>query len=117
MIRLFRVFVPAGALALLVSEILLVTGSFILAVYYVIPFDPTGYLLDDGGDISILLVLITLLNAVIGLRQEGTVKSIRQFCLVYADGASGVVAGDWIFRSRSQFIGGSVRRTRSSRGI
>jgi len=62
MIRLFRVFVPAGALALLVSEILLVTGSFILAVYYVIPVDPTGYLLDDGGDISILLVLITILT-------------------------------------------------------
>ena len=52
---------PVGTLALLVSEILLVTGSFILAAYYVMPVDPAGYLLDDGGDVSILLALLSIL--------------------------------------------------------
>jgi sugar transferase (PEP-CTERM system associated) len=61
MIRLFRVFIPAGTLALLVSEILLIAGSFVLAAYYVMPVDPASYLLNDGGGVSILLVLLSIL--------------------------------------------------------
>jgi sugar transferase (PEP-CTERM system associated) len=47
MIRLLRVFIPAGTLALLISEILLATGAFVLACYLTIgyPADPTDYLL------------------------------------------------------------------------
>jgi len=88
MIRIFRVFVPVGTLALLVSEILLVTGSFILATYYVMPVDPTGYLLDDGGDISILLALLSILIGLYlhDLYSEIYVKSrivlLQQLCLV-----------------------------------
>jgi len=88
MIRLFRVFVPVGTLALLVSEILLVTGSFILAAYYVMPVDPAGYLLDDGGDVSILLALLSILIGLYlhDLYSDIYVKSrivlLQQLCLV-----------------------------------
>jgi len=88
MIRLFRVFVPVGALALLVSEILLITGSFILAAYCVMPVDPAGYLLDDGGDVSILLVLLSILIGLYlhDLYSDIYVKSrivlLQQLCMV-----------------------------------
>ena len=61
MIRLFRVFVPVGPLALLSSEILLITSSFIVATYLVLDVDPTVYLLYDGGLVRILLVLASIL--------------------------------------------------------
>jgi sugar transferase (PEP-CTERM system associated) len=61
MIRLFRVFVPVGSLALLSSEILLITSSFILATYLVLEVDPTVFLLYDGGLGRILLVLASIL--------------------------------------------------------
>jgi sugar transferase (PEP-CTERM system associated) len=61
MIRLFRVFVPVGTLALLSSELLLITSSFILATYLVLNVDPTVYLLYDGGLVRILLVLGSIL--------------------------------------------------------
>ena len=79
---------PVGTLALLVSEILLVTGSFILAAYYVMPVDPAGYLLDDGGDVSILLALLSILIGLYlhDLYSEIYVKSrivlLQQLCLV-----------------------------------
>jgi sugar transferase (PEP-CTERM system associated) len=88
MIRLFRVFIPAGTLALLVSEILLITGSFLLAVYYVMPVDPTGYLQDDGGALNILLVLLSILIGLYlhDLYSEIYVKSrivlLQELCLV-----------------------------------
>jgi sugar transferase (PEP-CTERM system associated) len=61
MIRLFRVFVPVGSLALLSSEILLITSSFVLATYLVLEVDPTVFLLYDGGLARILLVLASML--------------------------------------------------------
>src|SRR5579862_1550374 len=88
MIRLFRVFIPAGTLALLVSEILLITGSFLLAVYYVMPVDPTGYLQDDGGVLNIVLVLLSILIGLYlhDLYSEIYVKSrivlLQELCLV-----------------------------------
>jgi sugar transferase (PEP-CTERM system associated) len=61
MIRLFRVFVPVGSLALLSSEILLITSSFVLATYVVLEVDPTVFLLYDGGLVRILLVVASIL--------------------------------------------------------
>src|SRR5262249_48649818 len=61
MIRLFRVFVPVGTLALLLSEILLVAGSFVLAVYSVIPVYPADYLLYYGGGWNLLVILTSIL--------------------------------------------------------
>lgn len=88
MIRLFRVFIPVGTLALLVSEILLIAGSFVLATYYVMPVDPASYLLDDGGAVSILLVLLSILIGLYlhDLYSEIYVKSrivlVQELCLV-----------------------------------
>jgi len=61
MIRLFKVFIPAGTLTLLVSEIILVTSAFVIATYIDLKVDPTVFLLDDGGLIRILLVVISIL--------------------------------------------------------
>ena len=59
--RLFRVFVPVGALTLLISEILLIISAFIIASYIVLEVDPTDFLIYDGGLTRILLVLLTIL--------------------------------------------------------
>jgi sugar transferase (PEP-CTERM system associated) len=56
MIRLFRVFVPVGSLALLVSEVVLVTLAFVIAAYFTLDYDPKVYLLYDNGLYRILLV-------------------------------------------------------------
>jgi sugar transferase (PEP-CTERM system associated) len=61
MIRLFRVFVPVGMLALLISETLLVISAFILATYLALEVDPSVFLLYDGGMVRIILVLISIL--------------------------------------------------------
>src|ERR1051325_2004625 len=68
MIRLFRVFVPVGAVTLLLSEILLVSAAFTLSTYIFLPVDPTNYLLYEGG----LLNLVLLVGGVrIGLCLQG----------------------------------------------
>ena len=88
MIRLFKVFIPVGALTLLVSEILLVTSAFIFATYLVLEVSPTVFLLYDGGLLRIVLVLLSIL---IGLHFHDLysriyVKSrivlVQQLCLV-----------------------------------
>jgi sugar transferase (PEP-CTERM system associated) len=86
--RLFKVFIPAGTLTLLLSEIILVTSAFIVATYIDLSVDPTVYLLDGGGLIKIVLVVIGIL---VGLHfhdlySEFYVKSrivlFQQLCLV-----------------------------------
>lgn len=61
MIRLFRVFVPASAVALLLSEVILITFCFLLATYVVLEVDPTVFLLYDNGLTRILLVVGSIL--------------------------------------------------------
>lgn len=61
MIRLFRVFIPAGVLALLISEILLISSSFILAAFLAMEVDPTVFLLYDGGLTRTGLVTVSIL--------------------------------------------------------
>jgi exopolysaccharide biosynthesis polyprenyl glycosylphosphotransferase len=88
MIRLFRVFVPAGVFALLVSEIILVTAVFILAAYLVMDLDPTVYLLYDGGLTRILVVVggillgMHLQDLYSEIRVKSRVLLIQQLCLV-----------------------------------
>jgi sugar transferase (PEP-CTERM system associated) len=88
MIRLFRVFVPAGTFALLISEILLVTGAFVLASYIIIPADPGDYLLYDGGLESILLVVLSILMGLYlhdlytNIELKSSIILLQQLCLV-----------------------------------
>jgi hypothetical protein len=44
MVRLFRVFVPVGSPALLISEVVLVTSAFVIAAYIATDYDPQVYL-------------------------------------------------------------------------
>jgi len=54
MIRIFPVFVPARILALLISDILLVLGSFIVAAYIALPVDAGHYLMGESqGMVSV----------------------------------------------------------------
>jgi sugar transferase (PEP-CTERM system associated) len=61
MVRLFRVFVPVGSLALLISEVVLVTASFVITCYFTLPYDPTVFLLYDDGLLRILLVTASVI--------------------------------------------------------
>jgi lipopolysaccharide/colanic/teichoic acid biosynthesis glycosyltransferase len=64
MIRLFRVFVPASTLALLVFEAVVVVSAFILSIYLFLDLDPTDYLLNNLGLVSVTLVSLSVLAGV-----------------------------------------------------
>jgi sugar transferase (PEP-CTERM system associated) len=88
MTRKFRVFVPAPAAVLLVSEILLLTSAFILAVYFALDVDPWVNLVYDGGFMHLVPVLLTILLGMYfnDLYSQYYVKSrivlLQQLCLV-----------------------------------
>jgi sugar transferase (PEP-CTERM system associated) len=88
MIRFFRVFVPDTAVVLLVSEILLLTSAFILAVYFALSVDPWVNLIYDGGFMHLVPVLLTILLGMYfnDLYSHFYVKSrivlLQQLCLV-----------------------------------
>jgi sugar transferase (PEP-CTERM system associated) len=88
MTRIFRVFVPATAVVLLISEILLITSAFIIAVYLNLGVDPWVNLLDDGGLVHLIPVLVTILVGMHfnDLYSQVYVKSrivlLQQLCLV-----------------------------------
>ncbi len=89
MARLSRVFVPAGALVLLISEILLVAAAFVLATYFELTVDPTVFLLYDGGFEGILLVLLCILVGMYfrdlysQIRVKSRVVLLQHLCMVF----------------------------------
>jgi lipopolysaccharide/colanic/teichoic acid biosynthesis glycosyltransferase len=64
MIRLFRVFVPASTLALLAFEGGIVFTAFIVSIYLFLDLDPTDYLLNNLGLVSVALVSFSVLAGV-----------------------------------------------------
>jgi exopolysaccharide biosynthesis polyprenyl glycosylphosphotransferase len=88
MIRLFRVFVPAGTLTMLISELLWVTAAFVLATFVFFPTDPALFLLYDNGMARILLVVVSVVVTMHfhDLYSELYVKSrlmlLQQLCMV-----------------------------------
>jgi len=88
MTRFFRVFVPATAVVLLVSEILLITSAFIIAVYIELDVDPWVNLIYDGGLVHLIPVLLSILVGMHfnDLYSQYYVKSrivlFQQLCLV-----------------------------------
>jgi sugar transferase (PEP-CTERM system associated) len=88
MVRLFRVYVPVGTLALLISELLLITGAFVLASYLAFPADPSDYLLYDGGLKSIFLVVLSILvglylhDLYTEIHLSSRIILLQQLCLV-----------------------------------
>jgi sugar transferase (PEP-CTERM system associated) len=87
MVRLFRVFVPVGSLALLISEILLVSTSFIVATYFVLDVDAAVFLLYDGGLKRILLATTCTLFALYlqdlysDIQVESRIRLALQLCI------------------------------------
>ncbi len=88
MIRLFRVYVPVGTLTLLVSETILLTTAFALALYAVLPFDPNIFLFDEGGWPRVTLVIGTILiglylqDLYTDLYVKSRILLMQQLCLV-----------------------------------
>jgi sugar transferase (PEP-CTERM system associated) len=87
MIRLFRVFIPIGVVTLLVSEVLLVTAVYVISSYFSLQVNPSVYLFYDGGMISILVVVVSILLGLYfqDLYSDYVVKSktvlLHQLCL------------------------------------
>jgi sugar transferase (PEP-CTERM system associated) len=86
LIRLFRVFIPASVVALLISEILLVLACYALA-FFILGIDPVFYLFDENNYWK-LFVLTTLI--ILGLyfqdlyanvRISSTILLTQQVCL------------------------------------
>jgi len=88
MIRLFRVFVPVGALALLFSEILLVSTCFLAVTFLILNVDPAVFLFADNGLLRIGVVVASILFGLFfeELYTHISVKSrvllLQQLCLV-----------------------------------
>jgi lipopolysaccharide/colanic/teichoic acid biosynthesis glycosyltransferase len=64
MIRLFRVFVPASTLTLLAFETAVIISAFIISIYLFLDLDPTDYLLNNLGLVSVGLVSLSVLAGV-----------------------------------------------------
>lgn len=88
MIRLFRVFVPVGALALLFSEILLIASCFLAVTFLILNVDPAVFLFADNGLLRIGVVVASILFGLFfeDLYTQISVKSrvllLQQLCLV-----------------------------------
>jgi lipopolysaccharide/colanic/teichoic acid biosynthesis glycosyltransferase len=88
MIRLFRVFVPVGALALLFSEVLLITSLYVTVTFWMLPLDPVVYLTDGGGLIRIGLVTASVLFGLFfedlytRIQVRSRVLLLQQLCFV-----------------------------------
>src|SRR5262245_57291168 len=88
MLQIFPVFVPARILALLISDILLILGSFIVAAYAALPVDAGDHLMGESrGSVSVWLAMLSILIGLYlqDLYSDIYVKSrivlIQQLCL------------------------------------
>lgn len=88
MIRLFRVFVPAGTVTMLVSELLGLTAAFVLATFVALPTDPQLFLIYDNGWARVLLVVASAVVALhlhdlyTNLYVKSQVILLQQLCVV-----------------------------------
>ena len=107
MIRLFRVFVPVGALTLLVCETLLIAAAFVLATYIMLGVAPEVFLLYDGGLQRILLVLVSIL---VGLYFQDLYSQIRvKSRIVLAQQLCLVMGAAFLFQGLVSYIDGNLR--------
>jgi len=88
MIRLFRVFVPVGALALLFSEVLLVASCFLVVTFLILNVDPAVFLFADNGLLRIGVVAASILFGLFfedlytHIQVKSRVMLLQQLCLV-----------------------------------
>ena len=87
MIRLFRVFVPASVVALLVSEVLVVLACYTMAAFIALPIDPVFYLFGEGSFWRILIVAGCIIlglyfqDLYTDLRVTSRILLVQQVCL------------------------------------
>jgi len=85
-IRLFRVFIPASVVALLISEIVLVIGCYVLSLL-ILGIDPVFYLVEENNYWKLLVIagLIILLlyfqDLYANLRILSRIVLVQQVCL------------------------------------
>jgi lipopolysaccharide/colanic/teichoic acid biosynthesis glycosyltransferase len=119
MIRLFRVFVPIGALALLFSEILLTTSCFLVVTFLILNVDPQVFLFADSGLQRIAVVVVSILFGLFfeDLYERIHVKSrvllLQQLSLVLGialliQGIIGYVSGGFRLPVRVMFPAGAL---------
>jgi lipopolysaccharide/colanic/teichoic acid biosynthesis glycosyltransferase len=88
MIRLFRVFVPVGALALLFSEVLLIFSCFLVVTILALNVDPATFLFAGNGLLRIAVVVASILFGLFfedlygDIHVKSRVLLIQQLCLV-----------------------------------
>ena len=86
MIRLFRVFIPASVVALLISEIILILGCYVLALYF-LGIDPAFYLFEERNYWKFLVVAAVIILALYfqdlygDLRIVSNILLVQQVCL------------------------------------
>jgi exopolysaccharide biosynthesis polyprenyl glycosylphosphotransferase len=87
-IRLFKVSIPSSAIALLVSEAILIFSCYVLATYWALDVAADVYLIDDGGLWAIGLTVVVILFGLYfyDLYENYRIRSrmllVQQFCLV-----------------------------------
>jgi sugar transferase (PEP-CTERM system associated) len=85
-IRLFRVFIPASVVALLISEIILILGCYVLGIF-LLGQDPAFFLFDLGNYWKLLIVTATIILGLYfqdlygDLRITANILLIQQVCL------------------------------------
>jgi sugar transferase (PEP-CTERM system associated) len=80
-IRLFRVFIPASVVALLISEIILVLGCYVLAVFF-LGLDPAFFLFDEGNYWKLLVVTGTIILGLYFQDLYGDLRIVTNILLV-----------------------------------
>jgi sugar transferase (PEP-CTERM system associated) len=85
--RLFRVFIPASVLALLLSEIALVTACYTVAAFWTLSVDPIVYLWDQDNYWKILFVSLCIIlgfylqDLYAEFRIVSRIMLVQQICL------------------------------------
>jgi sugar transferase (PEP-CTERM system associated) len=85
-IRLFRVFIPASVVALLISEIVLILGCYVLALYF-LGIDPAFYLFEESNYWKFLVVAAVIIVGLYfqdlygDLRIVSNILLVQQVCL------------------------------------
>lgn len=111
MIRLFRVFIPASVVALLISEIILVLGCYVLAIYF-LGLDPAFFLFEQENYWKLLIVTGTIILGLYfqdlygDLRITSNILLVQQVCL--AVGLSLLISAFIGYVDRTALLGRSL---------
>jgi sugar transferase (PEP-CTERM system associated) len=120
MIRVFRVFMPASVVSLLVSELILIYFSYLLGVFLIPGADPEVFLIDDNGFGRIAVATVCIMAGIYlqdlywRFRIHSRILLVQQVCLVV--GVSFMVQAvltyfrlaDWTLSKWSMIVGSGL---------